>query len=207
MDDTTRKQLKRFKKTLSQKTVVAKPAPRPELQPDDHALFMQAMRGVTPLADSRYPHPPLFPAPWPRQHQHNEARVTTETMSDFWPWDELETGEELLFTRPGLRIDTLKKLRRGEWGVQAELDLHGHTSDSARLALAAFLHDCRQRNQRCVRIIHGKGLSSKNREPVLKLKLKNWLAQRDEVLAFCQARPADGGSGAALVLLKGRKER
>lgn len=73
--------------------------------------------------------------------------------------------------------------------------------------MAEFLHICRLRNLRCIRIIHGKGLSSKNREPVLKLRLKNWLAQRDQVLAFCQARPANGGSGAALVLLKGRKEK
>lgn len=206
MDELTRKQLKRLKKTLSPKTAKAKPAVLPA-QPDDHALFQEAMRGVIRLPDTRYPHPPRHPAPWPRQPQLNEARVMTEAMTDFWPWDELETGEELLFTRPGVRLDTLKKLRRGEWIVQAELDLHGHTSESARLGLATFLHDCRQHNLRCVRIIHGKGLSSKNREPVLKLKLKNWLAQRDEVLAFCQARPADGGSGAALVLLKGRKEK
>ncbi len=206
MDDLNRKQLKRLKKTLSQKTPRPKPVTQEE-EPDEHALFIKAMHGVTPLVDRHYPHPPLHPAPWPRRLQNHETGVIGEAMSDFWPWDELESGEALFFSRPGMRLDTLKKLRRGNWPVQAELDLHGHTTESARLALACFLHHCRQHNQHCVRIIHGKGLSSKNREPVLKLKLKNWLVQRTEVLAFCQARPADGGSGAALVLLKGRKDK
>lgn len=204
MNNFTRQQLKRLKKTLSQNVHTPKPTARPP-EPDERALFMEAMHGVTPLPDTRFPHPPRHPAPWPRRSQLDEVCITTESMTDFWPWDELEIGEELLFTRPGIRLDTLKRLKRGDWPVQAELDLHGHTSESARLTLATFLHNCRQHNQRCVRIIHGKGLSSKNREPILKLKLKNWLAQRDEVLAFCQARPMDGGSGAALVLLKGRK--
>ncbi|BCL75328.1 hypothetical protein JHS3_10640 [Jeongeupia sp. HS-3] len=128
-------------------------------------------------------------------------------MSDFWPWDELATGEELLYLRPGQKLDTLKKLRRGHWLVQAELDLHGYGSDTARQMVGEFLHAAQQAHRRCVRIIHGKGLSSRNQEPVLKHKLKNWLVQRDEVLAFSQARPADGGSGAVLVLLKNRPAR
>ncbi len=205
----TLKQLKRFRKALRDKPKLKPAAPAEILAPQitDHALFMQAVRGAVPIASERYPHPPRQPSPWPRQSDLNTARVMTEAMTDLWPWDELEAGEELLFMRPGIQHDALRKLRRGEWRAQAELDLHGHTSDSARLAVAEFLHACCLRNLRCVRIIHGKGLSSRNSEPVLKLKLKNWLAQRDEVLAFCQARPADGGGGAALVLLKGQKVR
>lgn len=206
MDELLRKQLKRLKKTLREKTATRPVAPA-ETEPDAHALFQQAVRGAVPLLSKRYPHPPQRPSPWPRQYPADEAQTMAEAMSDLWPLDELQSGEELLFMRPGVQHEALRKLRRGEWQVQAELDLHGHTSDSARLAVAEFLYVCRQRNRRCVRIIHGKGLSSKNREPVLKLKLKNWLAQRDEVLAFCQARPLDGGGGAALVLLKGCKER
>lgn len=206
MDKQALKQLKALKKKLRAKPVVRPVTPKP-LEPDERALFAEAMRGVVPFTDHHYPHPRRQPSPWPRQHDIDEARSMSEAMTDLWPWDELASGEELLFMRPGVQHEALRKLRRGEWAIQAELDLHGHTSDEARLMVAQFLLECRKRNQRCARIIHGKGLGSKNGEPVLKLKLKNWLAQRDEVLAFCQARAADGGSGAALVLLKGRRDK
>jgi DNA-nicking Smr family endonuclease len=86
--------------------------------------------------------------------------------------------------------------------VQAEIDLHGMNRHEAAIGIAEFLLAAAQRGQRCVRIIHGKGYGSKNREPVLKAKIRNWLMPRDEVLAFCQAPPHEGGSGALLVLLK-----
>ncbi|MDR3412117.1 MAG: Smr/MutS family protein [Formivibrio sp.] len=207
MNNSTLKQLKCLRKTLNAKPKVKAVTTSPALEPSDHELFLQAVRGTLPLANPRYPHPPRFPSPWPRQHHQEDARSVAEAMSDLWPWDELESGEELLFMRPGVQHESLRKLRRGEWLTQAELDLHGLTSESARLAVAEFLHHCHRNHLRCVRIIHGKGLSSVNREPVLKLKLKNWLAQRDDVLAFCQARPVDGGSGAALVLLKNHREK
>ncbi|WP_211243376.1 Smr/MutS family protein [Chitiniphilus eburneus] len=199
--------LKRLRKKLAAIRHAPAPAPTPPPPPSDHELFMQAVAGARPVAYDRVVHPPRRPSPWPLQRWHDEARVMAEAMSDFWPWDELESGEELLYLRPGMKLDTLKRLRRGEWVVQAELDLHGHTVDTGRLAVAEFLHRCRVHNQRCVRIVHGKGLGSRNKEPVLKLKLKNWLAQRDEVLAFAQARAVDGGSGAVLALLKGWRER
>lgn len=207
MDNQSIKQLKRLKKTLREqpKTTPAITQSVPELT--DHELFLGAVHGTLPLRHTYYPHPRQPPSPWPRQRHHEDVRIMAEAMTDHWPWDELETGEELLFMRPGVQHEALRKLRRGEWLIQAELDLHGLASDAARLAVAEFLQTCRHRNKRCVRIIHGKGLGSRNREPVLKLKLKNWLAQRDEVLAFCQARPADGGGGAALVLIKGRHQR
>ena len=88
--------------------------------------------------------------------------------------------------------------------MQAELDLHGYTTDEARDVLADFLYEARQRGYRCVRVVHGKGLTSPNREPVLKGKVRLWLTQRDEVLAYCEAPHHAGGSGAVLVLLKGR---
>ena len=98
----------------------------------------------------------------------------------------------------------LRKLRRGHWVVQDELDLHGMNRVQAANAVAEFLRHCRARRFRCVRIVHGKGLRSRNREPVLKGKLRKWLALRDQVLGFCQAPSADGGSGAVLILLKER---
>jgi DNA-nicking Smr family endonuclease len=95
----------------------------------------------------------------------------------------------------------MRKLRRGQFSSRAELDLHGLRSEEARRTVAEFLHAARERNLRCVRIIHGKGRGSGARGPVLKQKLGSWLRQRSEVLAFCSARPADGGSGALYVLL------
>ena len=120
-------------------------------------------------------------------------------------WDigqEIE-GEQT-FLRAGVRSDVLSKLRRGHWVVQAVVDLHGMTVDEAHDALADFLLDARSRGMRCVRIIHGKGLTSPNREPVLKGKVRRWLSQWGDVLAYCEAPRHAGGSGAVLALLRGR---
>lgn len=165
------------------------------------------MRDATPLLASGRRFPPFRRLPpIPLQRLNDERQALVDSLSDHIPWqDAMENGEELLYLRPGMDRQVLRKLRRGHWVVEDELDLHGYTSDEARLQLAAFLNACRQHGLRCVRIIHGKGLRSPNREPVLKVKVKHWLIQRDEVLAFCQARPVDGGSGAALVLLKSAK--
>jgi DNA-nicking Smr family endonuclease len=126
-----------------------------------------------------------------------------ESLSDFGTDDDLVEHEDAqVFLRPGLPRGVLRKLRGGHWVVQSELDLHGLRVDEAREALARFLAEVRRRGDRCVRIIHGKGLRSRNREPVLKSKVRGWLRQRDEVLAFVEARPIAGGSGAVVVLLK-----
>ena len=119
-----------------------------------------------------------------------------------------EVGQELeaeqTFRRTGLGSDILAKLRRGHWAVQGELDLHRQTVDEARESLADFLLDARSRGWRCVRVIHGKGLSSPNREPVLKSKVRRWLTQWESVLAYCEAPHHGGGGGAVIVLLKSR---
>jgi DNA-nicking Smr family endonuclease len=114
----------------------------------------------------------------------------------------LEAGDALAYVREGLSRQVLRRLRRGHWVVQDHLDLHGMNRTEAHDAVAAFLHAAVRRAHRCVRVVHGKGLGSKNREPVLKGKVKVWLARREEVLAFCQAPAAQGGSGAVLVLLR-----
>ena len=114
----------------------------------------------------------------------------------------IETGEELLFVRPGLRASTVRKLRRGQYATQAELDLHGLRVPDAHTLLKQFLRDCRLQDKRCVRIVHGKGLGSEGKIPVLKGKLNVWLRRHRDVLAFCSARPNDGGTGAVYVLLK-----
>jgi DNA-nicking Smr family endonuclease len=144
------------------------------------------------------------PDPVPYQRLRDERNALADSLGDAEPWSEgIETGEELIYLRAGIAPQTLKKLCRGHWVIQDELDLHGLTVAEARPLLAEFLARGLRRGLRCVRIIHGKGLRSKNREPVLKQKVANWLAQRDEVLAFCQARRTEGGGGAVVVLLKG----
>jgi DNA-nicking Smr family endonuclease len=173
---------------------------------EDKAIFRDAVADARPLpANDKIAHPPQRRKPIPYQTLQDEREVLADSLSD--PLDDYdpETGEELLFLRPGLSRQVLRRLRRGHWVIQGELDLHGMTSDQARLSLVAFLNGCKLRGLRCVRIIHGKGLGSRNREPVLKNKVRHWLMQREEILAFCQARPADGGGGAAVVLLKSVK--
>jgi DNA-nicking Smr family endonuclease len=134
----------------------------------------------------------------------DEREVILESLQDPGRWDlDFENDEDASYVRPGLARQILRRLRRGEWLTQAELDLHGLTKVEAKHELAEFLFECKRRGVRCVRIIHGKGLRSPNREPVLKHHVRYWLAQREEVLAFSSARPVDGGSGAVVVLLKG----
>jgi DNA-nicking Smr family endonuclease len=119
-------------------------------------------------------------------------------------WDagqEFEHGQT--FVRSGIGPDVAAKLRRGHWSVQSELDLHGLNTEAAHDALADFIHEARERGLRCVRVIHGKGLTSPNKEPVLKGKVRRWLATWDEVLAYAEAPQHAGGGGAVLVLLKG----
>jgi DNA-nicking Smr family endonuclease len=171
---------------------------------NDAAILEELLAEVVPLPDhGRVIHPRPKRKPIPVQRLRDERAVLAESLSDHITWDvETETGEELVYLRSGLSRPVLKKLRRGHWVIQDELDLHGLTSVEARALLADFLNACLRSGARCVRIIHGKGLGSRNREPVLKTKVANWLIQRDEVLAFCQARQADGGGGAVVVLLK-----
>lgn len=173
----------------------------------DRELFRREMTGVKPLpSHDKVRQPQPKPLPEPFQHLRDEQQALIDTMSDWNPWEYgPDTGNEIVFLRDGVRRDALKKLRSGLWVIQGELDLHGCNVDQARLAVAQFLLDCRKHHLRCIRIIHGKGLGSKNRESVLRGKVPGWLMQRDEVLAFCQAPNVDGGSGALFVLLRGGK--
>ena len=167
-------------------------------------IFRNSIGKVEPL---RQPEkallPPVPPLPIARQHLADEQAALMESLSDEFTLETLlDTDEELSFARPGIGSDVISKLRRGHWVIQAQLDLHGLRRDQAREALGEFLRQARRQGQRCVRIIHGKGHGSVNKEPVLKHKVRSWLAQKEEVMAFCQARPAEGGAGALVVLLR-----
>jgi DNA-nicking Smr family endonuclease len=155
----------------------------------------------TPPRHSTTRTPP--PAPLPLQTRLDEAAVLSEAISDEYdPEVLLDVDESISFCRPGIGQEIVRKLRRGTWIVQAQIDLHGMRREEAREALAEFLRDAVKRGLRCVRVIHGKGLGSVNKEPVLKGKVRAWLVQKAEVIAFCQARPHDGGAGAVVVLLQ-----
>jgi DNA-nicking Smr family endonuclease len=142
------------------------------------------------------------PAPVATQQQLDDAAVMREALSDDFDVETLlHTDEALSFRRPGIGLDVVRKLRRGTWSIQRQLDLHGFRREGARDALGAFIREANKAGVRCVRVVHGKGLSSPGKVPVLKGRVQSWLIQKQEVLAFVQARPAEGGAGALVVLL------
>jgi len=170
----------------------------------DQDQFANAVGAVVPLKKLAAPVlPRARPLAIARQRQRDEAAALAESISDAFDVESLlETDDALSFRRRGVGLDVVRKLRRGVWALQDEIDLHGLRTDAARERVTAFLRDSARAGLRCVRVVHGKGLGSPGREPVLKAKVKSWLVQRSEVLAFAHARPADGGHGALVVLLK-----
>jgi len=175
---------------------------------EEQALFERSVGPVTPLRDRGLAEllRPL-PAPLPVQRQRDEEAALREALSDEMDVERLlETDEGLSFRRPGIGPGVLKRLRRGEWAIQAQVDLHGLRRDEARERLAEFVRESARRGCRCVRVVHGKGLGSPGREPVLKGKVRAWLVQKQEVLAFTQARASEGGAGALVVLLQGHTQ-
>lgn len=177
---------------------------RPEDEETGSEEFRRALVGVEPLpTPRRLPAARTRAAPLPRQTWRDEQDALHDSLyAPIDVDDAIEGGEELVFLRDGLSRHALRNLRRGHWVVQDALDLHGMNRVEAAHFVAEFLRRAAMRRLRCVRIVHGKGHGSRNREPVLKGKLRKWLMVRDEVLAFCQAPAAQGGSGAVLVLLK-----
>jgi DNA-nicking Smr family endonuclease len=171
---------------------------------DDAALFRAEVRDVKPVTSANRAHLPRpLPPPIPAKRLEDERAVMKE-LAEHGPdlGEGTESGEELSYLRQGLPRDVLRKLKRGHWVLREQLDLHGHSTAEAMQALSQFLAECRRHGHRCVRIVHGKGLRSRNREPVLKNKVRVALARRSDVLAYAEAAPADGGSGAVIVLLE-----
>jgi DNA-nicking Smr family endonuclease len=169
---------------------------------DERDLFRKAVGKIRPVKqDKVHPHRKRR-KPVPDQTLRDQRAVMDSLLSDEYVPADIETGDELLYTRPGLQHSVIRKLRRGQYAIEAELDLHGATVVQAREAVNTFLKSARDHDKRVVRIIHGKGNTSAGKLPVLKVKVNSWLRQKDEVLAFCSARPNDGGTGAVYVLLK-----
>ncbi len=168
-------------------------------------LFSNSVGRVKPLLVEKKAHlVPDLPAPIPVQKQLDEQAVLREALSDAWDTGSLlDTDEALSFRRPGIGVDVVRKLRKGEWTVQAQLDLHNLRTEEARDALGQFILEKYKHGIRCVRVVHGKGLGSPGKVSVLKPKVQSWLIQKNQVLAFVQATPAQGGAGARVVLLQG----
>ena len=166
-------------------------------------LFTRAVGKVAPIANQeRVWSPPQRPTPRPLQQDLDDEAVMHESMSDEFDISTLlDADDQLSFRRPGIGTDVTRKLRKGEWSIQGQIDLHGLRSDEARNAMGQFIRDAKRMGWRCVRVVHGKGLGSPGKEPVLKSKVQRWLVQKNEVLAFVQAKPSDGGGGALVVLL------
>lgn len=175
----------------------------------DANLFRNEIGTVKPLpAGHRQAVTPsrAQPEPVPKHTHRAEAEMRSAMLSDeFDPETLLDSDDSLYYRRPELGDDVVRKLRSGTWVVQAQLDLHGMRRDQARDALSEFIRRSARQGLRCLRVIHGKGLGSVGKEPVLKGKVRAWLVQKEEVLAFCEARPNDGGAGAVLVLLQGTR--
>jgi DNA-nicking Smr family endonuclease len=175
------------------------------LQQAQQQLFARSVGPVRPLAGKHRQNRPVAaarPQPVPVQHRLDEQAVMREALSDDFDVETLlDTDEALSYRRPGLGPDVVRKLRRGGWRLQGQIDLHGLRREDARQALADFIREANKQGWRCVRVVHGKGLGSPGKTPVLKGRVQSWLVQKKEVLAFVQARPAEGGAGALVVLL------
>lgn len=177
--------------------------PPTAISEDDARLFREAIGEVRHIDAPVAPPAAPKPAPRPRMFEADEAAVPGELLEMAFDPATLEVGEELAYLRDGYPPKLLRQLKRGQYSVQDEIDLHQMNAAAAQTTIAAFLAEAKQRGLHCVRIIHGKGLRSKAAGPVLKALTDRLLRRRDDVVAFASARPAQGGTGAVIVLLRG----
>lgn len=174
----------------------------PSPQDDDADLFRRRMSDARPLRQDTVSTPPSRPTPKASFSRRDERDALRESLEPDAESMEFESGQNLSFARPSVGRRTFRKLARGNFSVQSEIDLHGLIVAEARTALAEFIEESVDRGHHCVRVIHGKGLRSGHRGPILKRKVDTWLRKWDAVLAFISARQVDGGTGAVYVLLK-----
>ncbi len=170
---------------------------------DDFDLFQQEMSGIKKIDEKNIQKSSKpKPKPIPLSQQRDDLDVLAQLDNDPFSHEYIETGDEIQYFRPGIQQRVIKKLKRGQYSIERELDLHGMTSEGAKRAINIFFHDCVLKDTRSVLVIHGKGYSSEGKEPVLKSMINSWLRHRNDVLAFCSARIEDGGTGAVYVLLR-----
>lgn len=173
-----------------------------EASHDDTRLFRESIGSVVPVRDEQAVLDVQKPQPIPRHSRADEHAVLKQLRDAPFSVPAVETGDELTYLRPGVQKQSLRKLKRGQISIQAELDLHGLVVSQASEMVKDFIRHCLEHDRYAVRIIHGKGKGSRDRYPVLKNKLNKWLQKNNDVLAFCSARPVDGGTGAVYVLLR-----
>lgn len=174
-----------------------------DISEQDRALFRRSVGNIEPVRHDRLAHEQAgFRRESPARLDGLFSGNSRTAMPGTEPGWLLEVGDELYFKQPGVQEKVIRKLKRGQFRTEATADLHGKTAGQARQLLTKFLKDCHHRNNRCVLIIHGKGYGSTNRKPVIKNRINTWLRESGVVLAFCSARPEDGGTGAVYVLLK-----
>ena len=184
------------------------PPPPPARAASDDDLWASATSGVERLEPGPGRAGPPPPAPPPAAFWHPDLdaiRALEALVSGDAPFDLADTDEFIEGRVPGLDVGIVRRLRRGEFAVQGHIDLHGMTREEAKSAVDAFLKKERSAGKRCVLLVHGRGLHSKDQVPILKDALKHWLATARfgrHVLAFATARPVDGGAGAIYVLLR-----
>jgi len=164
--------------------------------------FKTAMREVQPLSHNQASINKPKPSARAIFTRQDEQQVLLEAFESDVQESELESGDVIAYTRPGVQKRILKRLRKGDYKVERVCDLHGETVRSARELLLDFMHECEREQVHCVKIIHGKGKRSGHKGPVIKPKLNRWLRLWDSVIAFHSARSNDGGTGAVYVLLK-----
>jgi len=165
--------------------------------------FADMLDGVKVLDGSdKVVHDTPKPRPVPQQAAQDERKIMQELLVSPNEYEDMQPGDSLSYMQPGIQKQVFRKLKRGQYSIEAELDLHGLTREEAQQHLNQFIVEIRDRGIRCVRIIHGKGYGSSNQGPVIKPLVNQWLRKRDEILAFCSARPVDGGTGAVYVLIK-----
>ena len=164
--------------------------------------FAELLDGVKILSSDRVVHTKPKPRPVPKQANLDKEKVMQELMVSPTEYEEMQPGDSLSYMQAGIQKQVFRKLKKGQYSIEAELDLHGLTRVEAQQQLNEFISQVRERGMRCVRIIHGKGYGSSNNGPVIKPLVNQWLQKRSEILAFCSARPVDGGTGAVYVLIK-----
>lgn len=174
----------------------------PSPDEDDHQLFLDAIGPVRRLEREHMETAHSRPQPEPRQSQLDEARVPGELIASAIDPALIEVGEELSYLKEGHSPNLLRKLKRGQFSIADEIDLHQMSAAVARSAITGFLAESKRAGKLCVRIIHGKGLRSRNEGPVLKRLVDSLLRRRADVLAYASAKPNEGGTGATIVLMK-----